>query len=98
MDNVVQPAIEVRDLDLGYNDYVVMRNLSFSVRKNDIFVVMGASGCGKSTLLKALVGLNEPLKGKVLYDGINFWDADEAQQLNIMRRFGVLYQGGALCV
>ena len=96
MDNVVQPAIEVRDLDLGYNDYVVMRNLSFSVRKNDIFVVMGASGCGKSTLLKALVGLNEPLKGKVLYDGINFWDADEAQQLNIMRRFGVLYQGGAL--
>ena len=96
MDNVVQPAIEVRDLDLGYNDYVVMRNLSFSVRKNDIFVIMGVSGSGKSTLLKALVGLNQPLKGKVLYDGINFWDADEAQQLNIMRRFGVLYQGGAL--
>ena len=96
MNNVLQPAIEVRDMDLGYNDYVVMRNLSFSVRKNDIFVIMGVSGCGKSTLLKALVGLNQPLKGKVLYDGINFWDADEAQQLNIMRRFGVLYQGGAL--
>jgi len=96
MDNVLQPAIEVRDLDLGYSDYVVMRNLNFSVRKNDIFVIMGASGCGKSTLLKALIGLNEPLKGKVLYEGINFWDADEAQQLNIMRRFGVLYQGGAL--
>ena len=96
MDSVLKPVIEVRDLDLGYNDYVVMQGLNFSVRKNDIFVIMGASGCGKSTLLKALIGLNEPLKGKVLYDGMDFWGADEEQQLNIMRRFGVLYQGGAL--
>ena len=96
MDSVLKPIIEVHDLDLGYDDYVVMRDLNFSVRKNDIFVIMGASGCGKSTLLKALIGLNEPLKGKVLYDGMDFWGADEEQQLNIMRRFGVLYQGGAL--
>ena len=96
MDSVLKPIIEVHDLDLGYDDYVVMRDLNFSVRKNDIFVIMGASGCGKSTLLKALIGLNQPLKGKVLYDGMDFWGADEEQQLNIMRRFGVLYQGGAL--
>ena len=96
MDSVLKPIIEVHDLDLGYDDYVVMRDLNFSVRKNDIFVIMGASGCGKSTLLKALIGLNQPLKGKVLYDGTDFWGVDEEQQLNIMRRFGVLYQGGAL--
>ena len=96
MVSILKPVIEVRDLDLGYNDYVVMQGLNFSVRKNDIFVIMGASGCGKSTLLKALIGLNQPLKGKVLYDGTDFWGVDEEQQLNIMRRFGVLYQGGAL--
>ena len=96
MDAVLDPVIEVRNLDLGYADYIVMRSINFSVHKNDIFVVMGASGCGKSTLLKALIGLNEPLKGEVLYEGKNFWDADEIEQQAVMRRFGVLYQGGAL--
>ncbi|MGA2775000.1 MAG: ATP-binding cassette domain-containing protein [Candidatus Omnitrophota bacterium] len=96
MPNLQQAVIEARNLDLGYDDYIVMRDLNFSVRKNDIFVVMGASGCGKSTLLKALIGLNEPLKGEVLYDGKNFWAAPEAEQQVIMRSFGVLYQGGAL--
>ena len=57
---------------------------------------MGGSGCGKSTILKALIGLLEPVKGEVLYDGRNFWDADDMGQRDIMRRFGVLYQGGAL--
>lgn len=96
MDSTMQPVIEVRDLDLGYNDYNVMRNLSFSVNKGDIFIVMGVNGCGKSTLLKSLIGLKSPIKGKVLYSGQSFWDEDETGQQNIMRRFGVLYQGGAL--
>ncbi|MGD0571997.1 MAG: ATP-binding cassette domain-containing protein [Sedimentisphaerales bacterium] len=96
MDSTTQPVLEVRDLDLGYDDYVVMRNLSFSVNKGDIFIVMGVNGCGKSTLLKSLIGLRMPVKGKVLYYGKSFWDEDEAGQKNIMRCFGVLYQGGAL--
>ncbi len=96
MDSVLEAVIEARNLDLGYADYTVLRNISFSVRKNDIFVVMGSSGCGKSTLLKALIGLNQPFKGEVFYNGKNFWDADETKQQDIMRRFGVLYQGGAL--
>jgi phospholipid/cholesterol/gamma-HCH transport system ATP-binding protein len=57
---------------------------------------MGQSGCGKSTLLKALIGLMEPQAGEVLYNGVNFWAQDEMAQQNIMRGFGVLYQGGAL--
>ena len=96
MDSTMQPVIEVQDIDLGYNDYTVMRNLSFSVNKGDIFIVMGVNGCGKSTLLKSLIGLKAPTKGKVLYYGKSFWDEDEIGQQNIMRRFGVLYQGGAL--
>lgn len=96
MEPTIQPVIEVRDLDLGYNDYIVMRDLNFSVNKGDIFIVMGENGCGKSTLLKSLIGLKAPTKGKVLYSGKSFWDEDEAGQQNIMRRFGVLYQGGAL--
>jgi phospholipid/cholesterol/gamma-HCH transport system ATP-binding protein len=96
MDPTIQPVLEVRDLDLGYNDYIVMRGLSFSVNKGDIFIVMGVNGCGKSTLLKSLIGLKAPAKGKVLYYGKSFWDEDEKGQKNIMRRFGVLYQGGAL--
>jgi phospholipid/cholesterol/gamma-HCH transport system ATP-binding protein len=57
---------------------------------------MGVNGCGKSTLLRSLIGLKTPAKGKVLYYGKSFWDEDEIGQQNIMRRFGVLYQGGAL--
>lgn len=90
------PLIQVRDLDLSYEDYVVMRGINFNVNKGDIFVVMGGSGCGKSTLLKVLIGLKEPEKGEVLYSGVNFWKQDEAAQQQIMRSFGVLYQGGAL--
>lgn len=95
MEKTLEKAIEVKDLDLTYEDYVVMRNLNFSINKGDIFIVMGGSGCGKSTLLKVLIGLKEPEKGSVYYYGNNFWD-DEVVQQKIMRRFGVLYQGGAL--
>lgn len=96
MSESVQPVIEVRNLDLNYGDYVVMRKLNFKVGKGDIFVVMGVSGCGKTTLLKAMIGLLEPVQGEILYGAKDFWQQDEAGQQEIMRRFGVLYQGGAL--
>jgi len=96
MDSKVLPVIEVRDLDIGYNNSPVLQNLSFSVNKGDIFIVMGVSGCGKSTLLKSLIGLKQPAQGKVLYSGKSFWDQDETGQKNIMRGLGVLYQSGAL--
>ncbi|MFH1889247.1 MAG: ATP-binding cassette domain-containing protein [Candidatus Omnitrophota bacterium] len=96
MEESLNPVIDVRNLDLSYDDYVVMRNLNFKVLKGNIFIVMGGSGCGKSTLLKVLIGLKEPEKGEVLYDGRDFWGADEIGQEAMMRRFGVLYQGGAL--
>ena len=87
MDPTMKPVIEVKDLDLGYDDYVVMKNLNFSVNKGDIFIVMGVSGSGKSTLLKSMIVLNVPSRGKVLFYGKSFWDEDENGQQNIMLRF-----------
>jgi phospholipid/cholesterol/gamma-HCH transport system ATP-binding protein len=66
------------------------------VNKGDIFIVMGGSGCGKSTLLRNMVGLNKPLKGQVIYEGVSFWDIGPEEQAGIMRRIGILYQSGAL--
>ncbi len=91
-----QPVIEVRDLDMGYGGFVLMRDINFTVNKGDIFIIMGGSGCGKSTLLKIMIGLKEPARGQVLYDGVSLWDSEHGDRDNIMRRFGVLYQSGAL--
>jgi phospholipid/cholesterol/gamma-HCH transport system ATP-binding protein len=67
------------------------------VNKGDIFVVMGGNGCGKTTLMRALVGLQRPAAGSVLYSGEDFWNADGGgQQRRLKRRLGILFQGGAL--
>ncbi len=91
-----EPVIEVRGLAMGYGGEVLMRDLSFTVNRGDIFIIMGGSGCGKSTLMKIMIGLKDPLRGQVLYDGVSFWDADQRERERIMRRFGVLYQSSAL--
>jgi len=88
--------IEVQDLTMAYGDFVVMRDLNFTIKKGEVFIIMGGSGCGKSTLLRHLIGLMAPAKGKVLYDGESFWDAEPQERDRMMKRFGVLYQSGAL--
>jgi phospholipid/cholesterol/gamma-HCH transport system ATP-binding protein len=92
----VRPRISVVDLDMAYGGLVIQRNLSFTVQPAEIFVVMGGSGCGKSTLLRHLVGLKEPARGDVLYDGQSLWTADPTQRDEMMRRVGVVYQSNAL--
>jgi len=96
MEESIKPIIQVKNLDLSYDDYLVMRNLNFNVNKGEIFIVMGPSGCGKSTLLKVMIGLKQPQAGEVLYNNVDFWGQDELTQQKLMRGFGVLYQGGAL--
>jgi phospholipid/cholesterol/gamma-HCH transport system ATP-binding protein len=88
--------IEVRNLTMAYGDFVLMRNLNFTVHENDVFVVMGGSGCGKSTLLRHMIGLHEPAVGEILYRGTSFTRADPARRETMLRRFGVSYQSGAL--
>ncbi len=88
--------ISVRDLTLAYGSFVVMKDLEFDVQEKDIFIIMGGSGCGKSTLLRHLIGLREPARGEVLYDGASFTAAGPAERERFTRRFGVMYQSGAL--
>ena len=88
--------IEVRELDMVYGTRVIQRNLNFTVQRGDIFVIMGGSGCGKSTLLRHMIGLVEPARGDVFYDGESFWGAEQDERDRLLRRLGVLYQSGAL--
>ncbi|MBI4292626.1 MAG: ATP-binding cassette domain-containing protein [Betaproteobacteria bacterium] len=81
---------------MAYGDFVVQRDLNFVVSKGDIFVIMGGNGCGKTTLMRALAGLQAPAKGTVLYAGEDFWNASPRDQERIMRRLGIMFQGGAL--
>ena len=81
---------------MAYGNFIIQRDLNFTINRSDIFIIMGGSGCGKSTLLRHLVGLKEPAKGQVFYEGISFWEADSDEKDRIMRNFGILYQSGAL--
>jgi phospholipid/cholesterol/gamma-HCH transport system ATP-binding protein len=88
--------IKVCNLTMAYGNFVVMRDLNFTVKRGAIFIIMGGSGSGKSTLLRNLLGLEEPAAGEILYGADNFTRADRDQRTRMLRRFGVLYQSGAL--
>jgi phospholipid/cholesterol/gamma-HCH transport system ATP-binding protein len=93
----VQTAhIEVRDLTMAYGDFVVQRNLGFTINRGDVFIIMGGSGSGKSTLLKIMIGLRSPETGDVWYDDHAFWASSEAERQATKRKFGTLFQSGAL--
>jgi phospholipid/cholesterol/gamma-HCH transport system ATP-binding protein len=93
---LAEAHITVRNLDMAYGSFVIQRDLNFTIRRGDIFIIMGGSGCGKSTLLKHLVGLKAPARGEVLFGEQSLWAADPEEQQRMMRRFGILYQSGAL--
>jgi phospholipid/cholesterol/gamma-HCH transport system ATP-binding protein len=88
--------LEVRNLTLAFGSEVVQHDLDFAIRTRSIFAVMGGSGCGKSTVLKAMIGLLRPVCGSVLIDGEDYWAASDARRIELRRRFGVMFQGGAL--
>jgi phospholipid/cholesterol/gamma-HCH transport system ATP-binding protein len=90
------PRIEVDGLDMIFDAYVVQRDISMTVHQGEIFVIMGGSGCGKSTLLRHMIGLLTPVKGAIRYDGDNLCAAVGRERNSLTRRFGVLFQSGAL--
>jgi phospholipid/cholesterol/gamma-HCH transport system ATP-binding protein len=91
-----EPRITVENLTMAYGDYVLQRDLSFTIGKGEVFIIMGGSGCGKSTLLRHLVGLKAPARGRVLYGETSFWDVESEARDAMMRKVGILYQTGAL--
>lgn len=90
------PIIMAKNLSVGYDDFLLMKNISFEVNKGDVFIIMGGSGCGKSSLLKVMTGLVPPKGGHVYIKGKNFTNASACEQNEIMKKCGILYQSGAL--
>jgi phospholipid/cholesterol/gamma-HCH transport system ATP-binding protein len=93
---VPEPVIQVQHLVARYEDRTILNDVNFEVRRGERLVIVGGSGCGKTTLLRHIIGLQRPAAGRVLLDGQDVWQADEDQLRLIQRKFGVLFQSGAL--
>jgi phospholipid/cholesterol/gamma-HCH transport system ATP-binding protein len=91
-----QPIIQVKDLVARYGEETILEGVSFEVFQGEIFVILGGSGCGKSTLLKHLIGLIRPHSGQIIMDGEDITRADSQGYHRLLRKIGILYQGGAL--
>ena len=96
MNDTTEIIIAVRNLKVGYGENVILQNVNFQVRQGEVFVILGGSGSGKSTLLKNLIGLYTPLEGEVWIEGGNLVAANDDERRDLLRRFGVAYQNGAL--
>ena len=94
--DMAEVHIEVKNLTMAYDDFVIQQQLNFKIHKGDIFIVMGGNGCGKSTLLRHLLGLKSPASGEIFYQDANLWHISESERKKIMRSNGVMYQSGAL--
>jgi len=88
--------IVVENLTLAYGDFLIQKNLNFTINRGDVFIIMGGSGCGKSTLLKSMIGLKSPDMGDISYNGVPFWSSEHQQQETMKRGFGTTFQAGAL--
>jgi len=96
MSDTPETIIRVRDLKVGYGGTVILQNINFQVECGEVFVILGGSGSGKSTLLKNLIGLYTPLEGEVWIEGMNMVTATDDERRNLLLKFGVAYQSGAL--
>ncbi len=91
-----RPIIRVEHLKAGFGEELVFEDVSFEVLGGEIFIILGGSGCGKSTLLKHMIGLLDPLSGRILVNGIDITAAEESQLMKLRRETGVLFQSAAL--
>ncbi len=91
-----RPHIVAQDLTMAYGEFLILKDLNFTINRGDIFIIMGGSGCGKSTLLKIMIGLKTPATGDVFYDGESFWSSSLSDREATKRKFGTLFQSGAL--
>jgi len=95
-DSRLIPAIEFRDVDLAFDDQVILDKVSFRVRRGETKIVLGGSGSGKSTIIKLILGLLKPDGGQVLVDGENITDFDDQELMRIRKKIGMIFQEGAL--
>ena len=91
-----ESIIRVENLVAGFEGNVVLDNVTFEVKRGEILVILGGSGCGKTTLLKQMIGLYKPISGRIFIEGHDIVKADDLERLDIVKKVGVMYQGGAL--
>ena len=90
------PAIEFRDVELAFDDQVILDKVSFAVRRGETKVVLGGSGTGKSTIIKLILGLIKPDVGQVFVEGEDITDFDDVEMMRIRENIGMVFQEGAL--
>ena len=94
--NDAEPIIEVRGLSNSFGDQVIHEGLDLDVRRGEILGVVGGSGTGKSVLMRSIIGLQEPGAGDIKVFGESRSERTEEQEMDLRRRWGVLFQGAAL--
>lgn len=92
----LRPAIEFRDVDLAFDDQVILDKVSFSVGRGEIKVVLGGSGSGKSTVINLVLGLIKPDAGRIFVEGEDITDFDDMELMRIRKNIGMVFQEGAL--
>ncbi|MBN9600126.1 MAG: ABC transporter ATP-binding protein [Afipia sp.] len=95
-DTINDPIIRVRDLTVGFEDRLILENLDLDVKRGEILGFVGASGAGKSVLTRTIIGLMPKRSGTIEVFGVNMNEASEEQRRAVERRWGVLFQHGAL--
>ena len=89
-------VIEIRDLNTRFGAAVVHRDVSLSVRRGEIFALVGGSGCGKSTMLREIIMLQAPVSGSIRVFGQEVVGLSDEQALPLRRRWGMMFERGAL--
>lgn len=90
------PIISIRGLEARYDDTVILKDIDLDIWPNEVSVILGSSGSGKTTLLKNILGLEKPYSGSIKYWEEEFTNTDEKRYHEALKRFGVLFQSGAL--
>ncbi len=91
-----EPVIRIRDLKTAYGSHVIHEHLDLDILRGEIIGVIGPSGCGKSVLLRAITGLKEIAHGSIEVFGERLEGLDPEERAAIERRWGVMFQDGAL--
>jgi phospholipid/cholesterol/gamma-HCH transport system ATP-binding protein len=92
----MKPVLEIESVVTRFGAEKVHDGVSFSVHRGEVVALIGASGTGKSVLLKEIIGLVRPAAGRIRLLGTDVWDANAAALNELRRRFGMLFQDGAL--
>lgn len=92
----MERILEVKDIQVKYDEKIVLDGISFDVKKGEIFMIVGGSGCGKTTLLKTLCGLLLPSKGSIKIRGEEITELDEEEKAKILQTIGIAFQSSGL--